>query len=1078
MGEIDMRKVLLLICSAPLLCLSMMAQIGSQSSVTGIVSDSSGAMVAGAKVTIANLANGFTTNSVTDERGKFAVLALPAGTYRVTATSNGFKTWEAPVVQLTVGDEIRVNPVLQVGSATESVSVQAGSEALQSENATVETVVQLQQIRELPLDDRNPIMLLNLVPGLRTTNNQDDNFEHSVHVQGYGMRDNKTGFQLDGILSNGFADEGGTGIPNVDAIAEFNVQSLNFTAASGRNPMQVQVVTKSGSNDWHGGAFEYVQNDMFNARNYFASEKNRVRYNQFGGFVGGPIIKNKTFFFFNWQGTVTRNAQVFNVTAPTAAMMKGDFSAAPTPIEDPITGNPFPGNIIPSDRINPASAYFLPWLTQANFGNTYRADPVAVHETWETTVRVDHQLRSSQRIYGRYLNLRSPKDELVSPFGDVNPSHPGKSEIKQHSFAGNYTWTLSNNTLLTVTAGFFKGRQDYTNSALGKQNDSELAGIQGIPSEGRAAWIGPPDIAIGGYNGLSFPGGWGTPGHLWGSQYNGKVAFSHVQGAHILSAGFEYGDTHAYGAHGSEAGRGRYGFFSTLTGDNFADFLLGYASEGRRNDPLAEFGQDRAPWTGYYIQDSFKATPFLSFDIGIRYERWLAHHEANLVATTWDPQTSKMVLAVGDDGKPNLSPFPNSQALAEETSDLWITATDAHYPRGLYFANGHWAPRVGVTFRPGKQGSIVLRAGYGMFYNSFTGNRGASVVNVPHWAEEVDTVAVGNLQDWRTLFSPAPLVTSGFFVNTPLATIKPARTHEWNVSVQTALPAKTALTVSYIGTRVPNEIGAREFNTALPGPNPNGDADRPHPRFNMIEAYDNLGTAWYNGLQIIGERRFATGLAYTFGYTFAKSLVDNVPDAEYDHLAVGSPSGYNRGRAPYDLRHIQSATVVWEIPYGHGHKLGVKTNTVLNGVLGGWQLSFLETARSGNPLNVFAGFNNLGNGDTSRASLVGDPHLNHPGPQKWFNVDAFTEPAVPYTFGNSPKGVIDGPGQFQINSSLAKNFFLADKRYFQIRWDAFNLFNHTDFGNPDTSVTDGSAFGQIFSAGPARYMQFALKFNF
>lgn len=1073
-----MRNLLLSIFCAHLLGVAAFAQIGAQSSVAGTVTDSSGAAVANAEVVVSNLANGLTTKTTSDARGNFAILALPAGPYRVTANAPGFKTWETPKLQLTVGDQVRLTPVLQIGTVNESVSVKAGGEQLQTENATVETVVQLQQIRELPLDNRNPIMLLNLVPGLRTTSDQDDNFEHAVHVQGYGMRDNKTGFQLDGILSNGFADEGGTGIPNVDAIAEFNVQSLNFSAESGRNPMQVQVVTKSGTNDLHGGLFEYVQNDLFNARNYFSTTKNRVRYNQFGGFIGGPVIKNKTFFFVNFQGTITRNAQVFNVTAPTAAMESGDFSASPTTIIDPTTGNPFPGNIIPANRINPASAYFLPWLTEANSGNTYRADPVAVHKTWETTVRVDHQLTDSQRIYGHYVNLRSPKDELVSPFGDVNPAHPGKSEIKQHSFAANYTWTISNSTLLSITGGFFKGRQDYTNSALGKQNDSQLAGIQGIPSTGRQAWIGPPDIAIGGYNGLSFPGGWGVPGHLWGSQYNGKVALNHVHGPHILSAGLEYGDTHAYGAHGSEAGHGRFGFFSTLTGDNFADYLLGYASEGRRNDPLTEFGQDRAPWTGYYVQDSWKATHSLSLELGIRYERWLAHHEANLVATTWDPQISKMVLAVGGNGNPNLSPFPNSLALAQATSSLWVTAKDVNYPRGLYFANGHWAPRLGITFHPFKQRDIVVRGGYGVFYNSFTGNRGASVVNVPHWAEEVDTVAVGTLQDWRTLFSPAPLVTSGFFVNTPLATIKPATTHEWNVSVQAGLPGKTALTVSYIGTRIPNEIGAREFNTALPGPNPNGDADRPHPQFNMIEAYDNLGTAWYNGLQTKLERRFTTGLAFTFGYTFAKSLVDNVPDGEADHLAVGSPAGYNRGRAPYDLRHIQSATVVWEIPYGHGRRFGSTANGLLNGVLGGWQLSFLETARSGNPLSVFAGFNNLGNGDTSRADLIGNPHLSHPGPLQWFNVNAFAEPAVPFTFGNSPKGVIDGPGEFQVNSSLAKNFFLSETKYFQLRWDAFNLFNRTNFGDPDTGVTDGSAFGQIFGAGPARYMQFALKFNF
>ncbi|MBD0327134.1 MAG: carboxypeptidase regulatory-like domain-containing protein, partial [Pyrinomonadaceae bacterium] len=290
-----LRLVVSLAC---LLCmpLALICQVGTEGSFIGTVTDPQGGAIPGATVTITNTATGLTKTVTTDDNGSFVIPALPAGPYSVSVQAKGFKKWEVARTDLTVGDRSRLGPVLQVGDVTETVAVQAIAPIVQTEKASVETVVQMQQIRELPLATRNPLALVALVPGMRWESTQDGG-ERATYVQGQGLRNNKTGFQLDGLNSNAPMDEGGTGIPNVDTIAEFNVQTLNFSAESGRNPMQVIVVTKSGTNQFHGALWEFVQNDAFNARNTFSPTVSRVRRNQFGGAVGGPIIRNRTFFF-------------------------------------------------------------------------------------------------------------------------------------------------------------------------------------------------------------------------------------------------------------------------------------------------------------------------------------------------------------------------------------------------------------------------------------------------------------------------------------------------------------------------------------------------------------------------------------------------------------------------------------------------------------------------------------------------------------------------------------------------------------------------------------------------------------
>lgn len=1070
-----MRLPIFVLLCAFLAPLALFAQVGTEGSFFGTVVDATGAIVPGAEVTITNLATGFTKTDTTNREGEFNLRALPIGTYSVSVSAKGFKKWELARMELSVGDRIRLAPALQVGALNETISVTATSEVLQTENSTVATVVQMQQIRELPTAIRNPLALVGFVPGMSYERTQSGG-ERATFVQGNGLRNNKTAYQLDGLNSNAPMDEGGTAIPNVDAVAEINVQSLNFSAESGRDPMQVLVVTKSGTNQFHGSLWEFVQNDKFNARNTFAVSKPAVRRNQFGASLGGPVIKNKTFFFGAFEGTRINNQSTYNSFAVTPAMKTGDFSALSKTIKDPYNnGAPFSGNKIPASMISGASKYFLPLILEQNSpGGFFRTNASSYDNTYEGTGRVDHYIKASQRIYGRYVTVREP---ILRLGYDPSPSISGSDGVTQHSIGVNYNWTMSANTLLIVSFGRMSTNETYSNPNLGTQNDVELAGIQGIPTKGREAWVGPPNINFGsGYTGVSFPGGFGVPGSLWGAVYNGKASLSHMRGSHTLAAGFEYGDWHTYGRHGGANPRGTFNFTNLYSNDGFADYLLGLVSNSSRNYPLDKFGEDRAPYSGTYVNDSWRIRSNLTLDLGLRYERWYAHSNLKGARSAWWPDRN-IVVAATQNGKVNLDAFPITPFVAAASAGLWISATDAKLPAGLYQPNGNWAPRLGVVYRPFSR-NVVIRAAYGVFYNSFTGNRGASAAtNIPFWSTESLSLGLSQLQRWETIWPAEPQAISVFSIAGSVAwNIKPARTHEWNVSVQTELPFRTALTASYVGTRVNNEIGRDVYNAASVGPHQNLQADRPNPRMGEVQVAHNMGRFWYHGLQTKLERRFAGGLSFSFGYTFSRSMMDNVPDCESCYILEFSPAWYNRGRASFDVRHIEFATMVWQVPVGRGNKYLSGMNRAADVLLGGWQLSATQQAQSGPPLSISGGTLNLGNGNGTRADLVGDPHIDNPSPARWFNTAAFKTPAL-YTFGSSGLGTVEGPGTFAINMCLAKNFHITEQKYFQFRWEAFNTTNRVNYGSPNTTV-NSSTFGKITSAGNARYMQFGLKFLF
>lgn len=1045
-------------------------QVGTQGSILGEVTDTSKGVLPGAEVNVTNLGTGLTQTAITDTSGNFEILALPIGSYSVTVSMPGFKTWNLAKVDLTVGERRRVSPVLEVGAITEQVTVEGGAALMQTERSSVQTVVQMQQIRELPLSTRNPVVLVNLVPGMRFSG--EGGPERGSTVQGFGMRAGQTEFQLDGLNANAAMDEGGITMPNVDTIAEFSVETSSFSAENGRNPLQIIVATKSGTNAFSGSFWEFLQNEKLNARNAFAVTVPKLRRNQFGGAMGGPVVRGSTFFFGSFEGTPVRRETIYNSPVPSPAMLQGDFSGSSRQIRDPQTGQPFPGNVIPQNRISAASRFFLPYVLQPNSPDgRFRAVAPVKTDTYQYTGRVDHQITPRQRIYGRWVMNDNRTD---SP--GYSPDVRAADETKQHNLGFNYTYTITPNTLLTATAGILRSDNRFTSPIVGTENLAEQAGIQGIATAGREDFVGPPNVGITGYTG--FNTAFGVPGRLWSDVRNAKVSLTWVRRAHSLSSGYEWNDRSVYGRHGSHSPRGSFDFNGQYSGDGFADYLLGLTSGTRRNFPLETFGLKSSPYSAAFVQDFWKVRSDLTIGLGVRYERW---HEKTLVngnGATFDPATGMVIAGVDENGSVNLNGQPIAPFLARATQGLWVPASEVGVPGGLFKANGHFSPRIGATWRPPVINDFVVRGGFGTYYSSFTGNRSASsVVGLPYWTWEALSFSPLSTQRWETAWPQDPQSFIQPSVGeAPAWDIDAVKTHEWNVSFQKGLPFNSALTVSYVATRIHGQVSLFPYNEVPPGSYTNLQAAKPYPVFGEINVLQNLGRSWYDALQLKWERRFADGFSFTSSYSFSKDISDLTPSAETTRVVPFTPAGYQRGRSSSDRTHIFVVNGVYELPIGRDKKFLSSLNPVVNAIVGGWQLSAINSFVSGTPLSFTMPGATLGNGWNTRPNLVGDPHLDNGTSAQWFNTAAFAAPAR-FQYGDSGIGIVEGPGSHILDVGLSKYFAVARGKQVQVRWELFNALNHVNLGNPGTTFGT-QTFGRILSAGAPRTMQLGVKFVF
>jgi hypothetical protein len=1052
-------------------CCVLMAQAGSDASILGVVADASGAAMPGANVEVVNLDTGLKKSAATNEAGLFELLALPVGPYSVSVSHTGFKGWKLARVILSVGERQRVSPVLQIGDVSEQVSVEATAELIQTDRSSVSTLVEQKQIRELPLNGRNPVQLVTLVPGMRFLGRSGP--ERGAGVQGVGGRDDQTEFQVDGLNANAGMDEKAMGIPNVDTIAEFSVETNSFSAEQGRNPIQVLMLTKSGTNQFHGTLWEFLRNEKLDAFNTFAkrpgARKPKLSRNQFGATIGGPVIKNRTFFFASFEGTTIRQERIYNSTVPSPAMLTGDFSALTKNIIDPVSGQPFPGNRIPDSRISTASKYFFPNLLLPNSSDgRFRSVAPVPDDSYEGTARVDHQISGKQRIYGRWIVYDNTQQ---SP--DYRPEVVQSNNTRQHNIGLNYTYTITPGSLLTVGANYMNSFNRFSSPVVGIDNLTEKAGVKGFGTAGREGSTGLPSVSFTGYTGFNAP--WGNPGRLWMEAKNAKAALNLIRGRHTINLGYELNDRTTFGQHASFAARGNFTFNGQYSGDGFADYLLGYTSAGGRNFPLQTFGMKHSPYSAIYIQDSWKITPELTVNAGLRYDRWHAKRAVRGNVTSFDPKTGKAVAGEDKNGQVDLTAQPVAKFVAKATEGLWVPASQIGAPAGLFTANGYFSPRLGVAWRPKIKGDLVVRAGYGIFPSSFIGNITASaIVGPPFWNYENPSYTAASLQRWETAFSDDPTIFLSPGVSASAYNVDSQKAHEWNISVQRSMPFRSALTLSYVGNHVSDVIGGGLLNEVAPGRYTNLQAARPYPRFAGITLYDNLGKTWYNSMQAKWERRFSQGLLFTGAYAWGKHMLDGIGPTVWDSPAPFAPQGYNRGRSSFDRRHVLTIDTVYELPFGRGKRHLASIHPVANAVLGGWQLSGIYNFTSGQPLTLSVPGATLGNGNGTRPNQVGSPNVSSPSADLWFDPKAFAAPGQ-YLFGNSPLGFMDAPGSHSLDVGLMKNFRVTESKYVQFRWEMFNAPNHVNLNAPNTTFGIADT-GKIFSAGGARQMQFGMKF--
>ncbi|MFN7993475.1 MAG: TonB-dependent receptor [Bryobacteraceae bacterium] len=1049
------------------------AQIANEGAVLGVVTDSTGAAVAGAQVTVENLDTRFTKVVTTSAEGSFEVLALPIGPYTVSVSLQGFKTWKVARLVLNIGDRSRLSPVLEVGDVKEQVSVEATAELIQTEKASVEGLVEQKQIRDLPLNGRNPVQLVALAPGMQYNGQAGGQWgaERGSTVQGVGVQSGQTQFSLDGMNANGGMDEGAIAIPNVDTIAEFSVQQSTFSAEYGRDPMHVVMATKSGTNEFHGSLWEFMRNDKFAARNTFASGTPKLIQNQFGASAGGRIIRDKTFFFSSFEGLRIRTDTIFNSTVPQPAMLTGDFSKVSTSIIDPTTGKAFPGNIIPSDRIDPAAKFFLPYLLQPNSsdGRFHQIAPNSDDNT-QGTLRVDHIINEKQRVFGRWVIYDSP-----FLFYGYSPKMYETNTTRQNSVGLNYVYTITPSTLFSISAGYQRSNNQFTSPNVGTTNLTQEAGIQGFDTPGRANAVGLPSANISGYAGFGTL--WGVPGRLWMESWNGKSSLNLIRGKHSVVIGMEYDNRTTYGNHASFASRGTFNFNGQYTGDGFADYLLGLTSWAGRNYPLQTFGMQRSPYVATFVEDTFKVNQKLTLNLGLRYDRWLEKRAVRGNAATFDPKIGKAVAGVDKNGQVDLTAQPVAQYLAAATAGLWVSATEAHIPAGLFEATGYVSPRIGLAWRPFTHQDLVIRGGYGIFASSFQGNISASsIVGPPYWSYETLGFSALSNQKWETAFPAVPTAFIAPSIAAAAYDTKPQKTHEWNVSVQKSMPFRSALTLSYVGNHVFDGISGKSWDDVAPGAYTDLQAARPYPGFSGVTLYQNLGQSWYNGLQAKWERRFNNGLTFTGAYAYSRAMLKDMASCIYCGTQPFTPAGYLTGRSDLDRTHILTANAVYELPIGRGRKYLGTMNRAANLLIGGWEWSGVYSFSSGQPLSFDVPGATLGNGYDTRPDLVGDLNVSHPSAALWFNPAALAAPAL-YKYGNSGMNIFDGPASHNLDTALMKNFFFTEAKYVQFRWEMFNAFNNVNLGTPNTSIGQ-STTGQIFWAGSARVMQFGLKVIF
>ena len=1033
--------------------------------IRGTIYDQHRSAIPGAEIKLINTETGESRAVRSGSEGEYAISSLKPGVYSIETVAQGFMKRVDPL-KVAVNEEIRFDIEMNIQGQDVFQIIEPNESPLNRESAALETVIANTQITGLPLDGRNFYELTLLVPGAvpaapGSAGSARGDFAFSVN----GAREDANNFLLDGVYNvdpklNTFGVR-----PSVDAIREFEMLTSSYDASFGRNPgAQVNVILNSGSNEVHGSAFEFLRNAALDGRNVFApSTEPKPKYirNQFGGSLGGPIKRNRTFFFADYEGTRSREGITRVTNVPTALERQGNFSQSlfGVPI-DPANGQPFPNGTIPDFRINAvgraiAALYPLP-NRNVPFQN-FVSSPTQRDDNDSFDVRVDHRLNNEADLVFRYSfgdrDLFEPftgsSFSVVPGFGDLVKR---RSQNAMGALTLFLTPTLVNETRVAFSrvAGSVTQEASRLNSQVGLPTISPLARDAGLSF-----------ITITGFSPLGDEGN--NPQNSVTNVYQILDNVSYAHGAHLIKFGADVRFSQQNAFRDVES-RGRLQFspFGQVTFNALGDLLLGLpllTSVARVDNPQ----HIRTQSYNFFINDSFRARRNLTLTGGLRYEYNTPPVDANDRANIYDVATGTLV-AVGTNGVPR---------------------------SGFHPDKNNFAPRVGFAWTIGEAEKTVIRGGYGVYYDqSPFAPAEALYFNSPYFDNNIFFSLPGlplTLNDPFPAFFPFPLPDSALAIQRDLRT---GYMQHWNFNVEREIGSKSVLEVAYVGSKGTKLLTARDINQPQPSPLPPGlpFVPRPNPRFDDIDLLESRANSNYNALQAKFHQRLSNGLSALASYTWSKSI----DDASNFFSSAGDPNfpqnSYNvraeRGRSNFDVRHRLSVSYSYLFPFGQGRRYMSESGWVTT-LLSGWETFGIVTLQSGRPFTVAllseidnsgTGRSILGFGANDRPNLVSNPELSNPTTGRWFNTAAFTFPA-PGTFGNAGRNILDGPGYQNVNASLVKNTRVTERVNLQLRAEFFNLFNHPNFNLPDNFL-GSPTFGVISSAREPRHIQFGLKLLF
>ncbi|HLO00129.1 MAG TPA: TonB-dependent receptor [Pyrinomonadaceae bacterium] len=1057
------RKLLPLVLL--LLLGSTVAAQTHRASIRGTVTDPNGAVIPGAQVHLTNIATGDSRVAVSGAEGQYAISSLQPGVYQLEVEVQSFRK-HTQRIEVLVNQEQRLDVTLDVKGPDEGEIDSVHEPVVKKDSASLGSVIDNRQVEGLPLDGRNFYELSLLVPGAApaapgSAGSVRGDFAFSVN----GAREDGNNFLLDGVYNvdpklNTFGVR-----PPVDAIHEFETLTSSYDAAFGRSPgAQINVVLKSGGNEYHGSLFEFHRNGALDARNFFApASEPKPKYirNQFGGSLGGPINRDHTFFFADYEGTRSREGITRITNVPTALERAGNFSQSLFgPPIDPFTGMPFFGGVIPSMRINTVGQAILNIYPLPNRNvplQNFVSSPTQRDRNDSFDVRLDHRIGQKANLAFRYSfgdrNLFEPFTgatfSLVPGFGDT------VKRRSQNVMAG-FIYVFSPNLVNETRVALSRVGASVTQEASHRNPD---LGLPVISPNARDA--GLSFVTVTGLSPLGDEGN--NPQNSVTNVYQILNTASYVHGNHLIKFGGDLRFAQQNAFRDVES-RGRLLFspFAQISFNAIADLLLGFpllTSVARVDNPQ----HLRTQSYNFFVNDSFRITPRLTLTAGLRYEFNTPPVDAADRANVYDVATRSLV-RVGTNG----------------------------IPRGGFNPDkNNFAPRVGFAWTLGKDERTVVRAGYGVYYDQSPLAPGEALYfNSPYFDNNIFFSLPGlplTISDPFPAFFPFPLPDSALAIQRDLRT---AYMQHWNLNVQRQFGANNVLEVAYVGSKGTKLLTARDINQPQPSVLPPGlpFVPRPDPRFDDIDLLESRANSSYQSLQARFERRLSRGLATLVSYTWAKSI----DDASNFFSSAGDPNfpqnSYNlraeRGRSNFDVQHRLSASYSYDLPFGKGGRY-LANNGWISTMLSGWQSFGIVTLQSGRPFTValLADIDNsgtgrsiLGFGANDRPNIVGDPRLDERSPERWFNAAAFAFPA-PGTFGNVGRNTLDGPGYQNVNLSVLKNTSLSEQFNLQLRAEFFNLFNHPNFNLPDNFL-GSPTFGRISSARDPRHIQFGVKLLF